>query len=256
MTARRRKHSKARRNSNSKVSGTTGGNASNSNEGRGSTSIETSGASSSVANHADLNSIENGEQLADEVETIWQTFHRHPITRLSLIVLLPYGIYIAYLYIQLQKPHWVNRILPPQLHLRPAVAVTDERQVLIMGSMSSGTTQVVKSIKKIFGGKIEIGHEDSNTAWSYVRDGTVSWFYFIRYLPTSNSRGFWKKKEDPAKSIEIRTKACFDICGDGTLPSNDEHFKIIEKMGFHPIMYQEVSCCAAIVTMDGIFLTL
>ena len=30
---------------------------------------------------------------------------------------------------------------------------------------------------------LEVGHEDSDTLWKFVRDGTVSWFHGIRYWP-------------------------------------------------------------------------
>ena len=47
--------------------------------------------------------------------------------------------------------------------------------------MSSGTTQMAHGLTSKLG--LEIGHENSETKWSFVRDGTVSWFHGIRFLP-------------------------------------------------------------------------
>ena len=64
---------------------------------------------------------------------------------------------------------------------RPAVHLTDPRQVLIVGTISSGTSQVANDLKNKLG--LEIGHENAVASWSFVRDGTVSWFHGIRYIP-------------------------------------------------------------------------
>jgi hypothetical protein len=58
------------------------------------------------------------------------------------------------------------------LSLRPAVRLTDERQVLILGSMGSGTQQVSEALRKLL--KVEISHEFSNAESYFARDGTVS----------------------------------------------------------------------------------
>jgi hypothetical protein len=63
---------------------------------------------------------------------------------------------------------------------------------------------------------LEIGHETVDAAWSYVRDGTISWFHGIRFLTQPNT------KEGMLKSIT-------GIC-------NDDFLNIFN-MGFHPAEY-------------------
>lgn len=67
--------------------------------------------------------------------------------------------------------------------MRPAVHLQDKRQVLILGSMSSGTSHTAYLLSRY----LEVGHEDADTAWKFVRDGTVSWFHGIRYWNVSNT---------------------------------------------------------------------
>eukprot|EP00978_Attheya_sp_CCMP212_P006041 scaffold13575_cov56-Attheya_sp.AAC.1 len=92
-----------------------------------------------------------------EEVTAWETISRHPAV-LGL------------------KPHWISNDF-----LRPAVSMADERQVLIVGTMSSGTTQITHELHDIL--NLEVGHEDSDTNWKFVRDGSVSWFHGIRFFP-------------------------------------------------------------------------
>ena len=60
---------------------------------------------------------------------------------------------------------------------------------------------------------LEIGHETVDAAWSFVRDGTISWFHGIRFLTQPNT------SEGMLKSI---TSICTD------------DFLNIFNMGFHP----------------------
>lgn len=63
---------------------------------------------------------------------------------------------------------------------------------------------------------LEIGHETVDAAWSYVRDGTISWFHAIRFLTQPDT------KEGMLNSIT-------GIC-------NDDFLNIFN-MGFHPAEY-------------------
>lgn len=100
------------------------------------------------------------------------------------------------------------------INLRPAVHGTSSpRQVLILASQSSGTVQMTKELNDL---GLEIGHETVDAAWSYVRDGTISWFHGIRFLTQPNT------KEGMLKSIT-------GIC-------NDDFLNIFN-MGFHPAEY-------------------
>eukprot|EP00980_Cylindrotheca_fusiformis_P002457 scaffold584_cov132-Cylindrotheca_fusiformis.AAC.10 len=69
--------------------------------------------------------------------------------------------------------------------MRAAVSLNNPRQVLILGSMSSGTSSIADELRTNF---LEVGHEDSDATWKFVRDGTVSWFHGIRYFPSVDRR--------------------------------------------------------------------
>jgi len=125
----------------------------------------------------------------------------------------PYLLYLLYLILHLQKPHIISKATLGLIKLRPAVKVTDPRQVLILGSISSGTTQIANDLSHKL--KLEIGHENAETSWFFVRDGTVSWFHGIRYLP------------QPANFQGVVHDFCRELH-----PS----------MGFHPFMYRNSKC--------------
>ena len=84
----------------------------------------------------------------------------------------------------LQRPESLTALIPSFLGLkfRDPVSHTDERQLLIVGTMSSGTRQITASLQETFGSTFEIGHEMSDARTEYVRDGTVSWIFGIRFL--------------------------------------------------------------------------
>jgi hypothetical protein len=114
-------------------------------------------------------------------------FKRHPLTYLIVLVGFPYFLYVAYRWIRLQQPQLVPTSFLGMNHkMRPAVGLQDARQVLILGSMSSGTSSIAQQLSASSVVR-EVGHEDSDTAWKFVRDGTVSWFHGIRYWPSPSS---------------------------------------------------------------------
>lgn len=116
--------------------------------------------------------------LEDDAEnlTSWQVIRRHPLFWGFVLFGIPYTTYLVFRWVVLQHP-----FLPG---MRPAVTLLDPRQVLILGSMSSGTSSIAADLR----GQqlLEVGHEDTDATWKFVRDGTVSWFHGIRYMPTTD----------------------------------------------------------------------
>jgi hypothetical protein len=145
-------------------------------------------------------------------ETLWKTFTRHPLVVVAPWVLLPYLVYTLYLFLTLRRPDLVETFTMGAVQLRPAVTDKDERQLLIVGVMGSGTTQVATTLSKTL--KLEIGHEMCDTHGAFVRDGTVSWFHGIRYIPP------------PADDDMPKFKLLTDFC-----------LNFTANMGFHPQMY-------------------
>jgi hypothetical protein len=111
---------------------------------------------------------------ADDWKTILKN---HPLVWALVLIGIPYGLHLATRWILLQHP--ITDVT------RPAVGLMDPRQVLILGSMSSGTSSMALALQDEL--QLEVGHEDSDTLWKFVRDGTVSWFHGIRYWPKSTT---------------------------------------------------------------------
>eukprot|EP00899_Mesostigma_viride_P025868 jgi/Mesvir1/6466/Mv19541-RA.1 len=63
--------------------------------------------------------------------------------------------------------------------VRPRVDLSDERQVLIVGTMGSGTNQMSAELGKL---GLEVGHETSHSLETYSRDGTISWLHGMRFF--------------------------------------------------------------------------
>jgi hypothetical protein len=111
-------------------------------------------------------------------ESAWRVIRRHPAFLGLVFMGIPYLLHLTARYVALQHPEWVSFAAL----LRPAVPMDSERQVLVVGSMSSGTSQVAHELNEIFPG-LEVGHEESDSLWKFVRDGTVSWFHGVRFFP-------------------------------------------------------------------------
>lgn len=144
-------------------------------------------------------------------ESIWVTLKGHwatPLLVITAVITIPYYLYWAFWFVILQRPHWIFFMT-----LRPPVAISDPRPLLVVGSMSSGTSQVAHQLAAM---GLEIGHELSDTLWYPVRDGTVSWFHGIRYLP---------------RTVAVLQYSIPTIC-ESFLPS----------MGFHPAMFRASPC--------------
>ncbi|CAJ1926439.1 unnamed protein product [Cylindrotheca closterium] len=120
--------------------------------------------------------VEEDDQSLESNQTIWETIRRHPLFWGFVLLGIPYGSYLIFRWVVLQHPFLSS--------MRPPVALSDERQVLILGSMSSGTSSIAADLR---GHQIlEVGHEDTDATWKFVRDGTVSWFHGIRFISTTD----------------------------------------------------------------------
>ena len=151
-------------------------------------------------------------------KTAWEVFTQHPLIWVGKFIMPPYALYLAYFFFRLQHPEYLSKATAGIISLRPSVGIQDPRQLLIVASPSSGTVQMQKELKYKLG--LEIGHETSDTAWHFVRDGTVSWFHGIRFLPHPNTK---EEKEESIKNFGV-------ICG-----GNGNYTK---NMGFHPAAYR------------------
>jgi hypothetical protein len=169
---------------------------------------QSKGSSKKQVEENKTNEIAQAHQAEAKEPTMWDTFVSHPLVRILPIVLIPYCLYQSFFFLRLQHPEYLNGIV----NLRPAVGLTEERQVLIVGSMSSGTVQVTADLYDNF--KVEVAHEASDASWYFVRDGTVSWFHGIRFLPRPDQQNI--------------ARMCLNYTGN---------------MGFHPSMYRSTSQC-------------
>lgn len=98
-----------------------------------------------------------------------------------------------------------------------------------MGTISSGTSQVASDLKNNLG--LEIGHENAEASWSFVRDGTVSWFHGIRYIPRPGIDDINVKSIAGEESILSFISQVKDLCRD-----------LQPQMGFHPFMFRDGKC--------------
>lgn len=119
---------------------------------------------------------------------------------ITLVIGLPYALYCLYIFVHLGSGL-----------LRHPIGVTDARQLLIVGSQSSGTTQMAAALSKL---GLEVAHEASDTTSQFARDGTVSWFHGIRFL----------QGEAPASSLDL-------LC-----------MRSYRNMGFHPAAFRHTGC--------------
>ncbi|KAL7551078.1 hypothetical protein ACHAWF_015776 [Thalassiosira exigua] len=158
--------------------------------------------------------------------TVWEVLTRHPLIRVGKFVAAPYLLYLGWFYFQLQHPEYLSKMTGGLIQLRPAVYGTDTpRQVLIVATPGSGTVQVMtpdftpthqmtSTLRSQL--SLEIGHETSDAAWAFTRDGTISWFHGIRFL---------QEPKESKDRLESFTKIC------------NSDIETHSNMGFHPAMY-------------------
>ena len=171
-----------------------------------------------------------------------------PILLITALVLLPYGLQNAYLYVFLQRPEWLLSLATVGTIIRPSVGVNDPRQVLVVGTMSSGTTQVAHDLTAVAAAGLEIGHENSETRWSFVRDGTVSWFHGIRFLPRPGIDDTTSVSIEIGKTSSSSTTNSRAITVEGELLFRYVVGSICRElhpnMGFHPFMFRDNEKCS------------
>jgi len=137
----------------------------------------------------------------------WTAIKNNPVVIwVLLLIAIPYGINLG---IRIM-------ILQTNILARPPVGRRDERQVLILGSMLSfgGTSKnaknrydnnIANTLRREFG--LEIGYEDSDSSWNFVRDGTVSWIHGMRYFERTNeSENESEKPNDIGSSFDQRVR--------------------------------------------------
>jgi hypothetical protein len=178
-----------------------------------------------------LNTKSSSEGKTPPSKSLKQLVWKSPMTWITVVIMVPYTLYNLYLILFLQYPHIVSNATMNIIKLRPSIKLNETRQVLILGSMSSGTTQVSNDLHKKLG--LEIGHENSETNWSFVRDGTVSWFHAIGYLPRPgiDFRVFKKDHQKIQNGEAIFQSSVDQLCQ-----------KLYPHMGFHPFAFRDGAC--------------
>lgn len=152
-----------------------------------------------------------------------EKIHKNPFFVITVVILMPYALWNAYLYVFLQRPELISFLYPT---IRPAVKLHDARQLLIVGTISSGTSQVARDLKNNLG--LEIGHENAEASWSFVRDGTVSWFHGIRYIARPGIDTNVKGGKNNNMTFITQVKY---LCRE-----------LQPQMGFHPFMFRDGKC--------------
>ena len=141
-----------------------------------------------------LPSVHKSETAASSGLTV------HGVALCISIVCGPYLAYVGYLWFCLQSGV-----------LRAAVADSGLRQVLIVGTQSSGTSQTAASLRAL---GLEVQHEASDTKWAFARDGTVSSLHGMRFFAGR-----------PSSAAKLA------LC---------DHFT--KNIGFHPAMFRDRGC--------------
>ena len=175
---------------------------------------------------------------------------KHPLIRVGKFVFIPYLLYYGYYYIRLQHPEYMSKATGGLINLRPAVYGTNTpRQVLIVATPGSGTVQMSTELRTKL--SLEIGHESTDAAWDFTRDGSVSWFHGIRFL-TQPKDANEKVKGKCIYCVYTKCLLAHLVFHSVSNSSNshiyyliaiakicnvDDIEKFAEHMGFHPAMY-------------------
>lgn len=150
-----------------------------------------------------------------EKMTAGEVLTQHPLIRVGKFVFIPYLLYLSFYYLRLQHPEYISKATLGLINLRPSIIGTDTpRQMLIVATPGSGTVQMSSELKNKL--SLEIGHESTDAAWDYTRDGSISWFHGMRFL---------SKPKDSKDKISAIAKIC------------NADYDTIHSMGFHPAMY-------------------
>ena len=190
--------------------------------------VSSSSEPSTVASASKSDSSERKKTAATATAPPAEKIHKNPLFVITAVILMPYALWNTYLYVFLQHPELISFLYPT---IRPAVKLHDTRQLLIVGTISSGTSQVARDLKNNLG--LEIGHENAEASWSFVRDGTVSWFHGIRYIAR------------PGMDTNVKTNN--NAGGENnnmTFLTQVEYLcrELQPQMGFHPFMFRDGKC--------------
>eukprot|EP00525_Craspedostauros_australis_P008144 CAMPEP_0198121484 /NCGR_PEP_ID=MMETSP1442-20131203/32286_1 /TAXON_ID= /ORGANISM="Craspedostauros australis, Strain CCMP3328" /LENGTH=461 /DNA_ID=CAMNT_0043780299 /DNA_START=80 /DNA_END=1465 /DNA_ORIENTATION=+ len=139
---------------------------------------------SSKQNKTEQQQQPKNEEAQDE--TLSSVFFSHPLVRLAPIFLLPYCLYQGVYHVSLKTPELVSSVTFGQVNLRPSHPLQDPRQVLILGPDITDNRLVATGLTKYL--ELEIGHEIFDTQNYYSRDGSTSWFQFMRFLDSNKNK--------------------------------------------------------------------
>lgn len=147
----------------------------------------------------------------DVEETLLQTFRNHPMSLVLVVFVAVYLFNNVGTYLVLKHPEVITFFSSRTIFLRPPVKREDQRQFLMMGCMGSGIDQVVAKMSKIL--SVEIGLEAIDAESSFVRDGTASTFYGIRYAPLPEQKTYYatvlsemcvKRSKDARNAFDLK----------------------------------------------------
>lgn len=135
----------------------------------------------------------------------WNRLYSHSAVWVLILIAIPFLLNLG----------WRKMILQTNMSSRPPVGRRDERQVLILGSMmsfgghskssrNSYENNMATNLRRDFG--LEIGYEDSDSSWNFVRDGTASWIHGLRYFERQGGNPNNKKG---VKSHEMGGESAF-----------------------------------------------
>ena len=109
-------------------------------------------------------------------ETLRDTFTKHPLVRVAPFVLVPYLIYQTIYFLTLKHPEVINNVSLGFMKLRPAMKVTDQRQLLVLGAEVAENRFVTGGLGKVL--NLEVVHEAFNTEENTTMDTVVRYKLF------------------------------------------------------------------------------
>lgn len=155
----------------------------------------------------------------EKEETILKTFLNHPFGVVFILFVAVYLVNNVGTFLVLKHPEVFTFFSSRMVFLRPPVRQQDPRQFMMLGCMGSGTDKVAEKMAEILG--MEIGLETVDAESSFVRDGTVSSFYGIRYAPLPDEKIYYAtvlkemcvtRSKDAQNAFRIRNYRLLSNC--------------------------------------------
>ncbi len=134
----------------------------------------------------------DGTKAPADASIEYKTFFRNCLI-LAVVIVGPYFAFLAWRWLRLQSGLE-----------RRVVTMDDPRQVLIVGTQSSGTVATSQALNEL---GIEICHECTDALNHYARDGTLGWAQAIRFLP----RVDWADEKQLKKFAEMCRSPRFNL---------------------------------------------